>query len=280
MLIDVCVNLANRQFRRDREAVIERATAHGVDRFVICATDLAATRAALAWCEQGRRHTTAGVHPHDAASVPPGWLDELRHLAQLPEVCAIGETGLDFFRDFSPRDAQLAAFDAQLALACDLGKPLFVHDRQASEEVLQRLLAYPDLPPVLVHCFTGSRAALRAYLDAGCYIGITGWIADAARGATLRDIVAEIPLHRLMLETDAPFLRPHNAPRQAPEGIASRFRGRNEPALLPYVLDAVAACRPEPRDEIAAAATANATQCFGLSGAIPATAVTGGPATD
>ena len=264
MLIDVCVNLANRQFRRDREAVIERAAARGVDRFVICATDLEAAREALDWCAPGKRHTTAGVHPHDAADVGAGWLDELAALAKRPEVCAIGETGLDFFRNYSPRDAQLAVFEAQLELACRLEKPLFVHDRDASATVLERLLARRARPPVLVHCFTGSREALHGYLDAGCHIGITGWVADERRGTGLRELVSEIPLDRLMLETDAPFLRPHNAPKQAPEGVASRFRGRNEPALLPYVLDAVAACRTETRGEIAAAVTANAARCFGF----------------
>ncbi len=266
MLFDVCVNLLNSQFNSDREAVIERAHNAGVGKLLITATNLATSTQAIVWSQPPSRWCTAGIHPHDATDLPPTWLEELTHLAQHKHVVAVGETGLDFYRNFSPRTLQIEVFDQQIGLAARLGKPLFVHDRDSKGEVYQRLQKAGDLPPVLIHCFTGTRADLEAYLAAGFYIGITGWVADPRRGDTLRELVPHIPLERLVIETDAPFLKPHNTPADFLDdhNLPAKFKRRNEPALLPRVLEAITHLRPESAAEVARATADNAAILFGL----------------
>ncbi len=265
-MIDICVNLDSRQFNRDRDAVLERAWACGVEALIITATDIASTRTAINWSSPERLRCTAGVHPHHAAEVDPHWEETLAQLAAHPAVCAIGETGLDFNRNFSPREDQLSVFATQIALARRLAKPLFVHDRDSEGEVLRQLQAAGPLPPTVIHCFTGNAADLRSYLSAGFYIGITGWVADDKRGQALRALVPEIPLERLLLETDAPFLRPHNVPDTWPEehGVLRKYKRRNEPALLGYVCEAVADCYGVSAARVAQATSDNAKKLFSL----------------
>jgi TatD DNase family protein len=203
-------------------------------------------------------YATAGVHPHDAASFGEHALGELRALAADPTVRALGECGLDYNRNFSPRPAQLHAFEAQLELAAQLELPVFLHDREAHEDMLALLKRYRDrIPGVVVHCFTGERHELHAYLDLDLHIGITGWICDERRGLHLRELVRDIPAGRLMLETDAPYLLPRTL-RPAPAGR------RNEPAFLPAVLDAVAQSTGRPADEVAGETTRAARAFFGI----------------
>lgn len=262
--LDICVNLLNGQFKNDRDKVVEDACSAGVE-FLVTATDLSSTREAIAYCRTRGLRCTAGVHPHDAGTLPSDWLEELASLAQHAEVCAIGETGLDFNRNYSPAAVQREVFAAQIELAQRLDKPLFVHDRDTNGEVLEMLLAAGPLPPTTVHCFTGSADELRGFIAAGFFIGITGWIADQSRGGSLRELVAQIPGEQLLMETDAPFLRPHNAPPAS----QSRLRRRNEPALLPYVCEAIAACREESAEELAAICRLNAQRAFRLETALP-----------
>lgn len=259
-LADICVNLLNGQFNSDRADVIARAKSNRVAFMAITATDLDSTRTAQTQLEPGFSVCTAGIHPHDIGTAEPDWLSQLRDLAQHPGVRAIGETGLDFNRNYSSQESQLVGFNAQIELAIELHKPLFVHDRESDGEVLNCLSRHRNLPPVVVHCFTGSEDELDGYLAAGFYIGITGWLCDQRRGQPLRDIVTRIPLERLMIETDAPFLRPHNAP---PNCVTAPVKRRNEPALLSYVVDVLAALYQRPADEIAAATYNNAIQFFG-----------------
>jgi TatD DNase family protein len=198
------------------------------------------------------------VHPHNARAFSAAARDELRALAARPEVVAVGECGLDFNRDFSPRPDQERCFEEQLALAAETKLPLFLHERDASArfvEILKRRRA--EISDAVVHCFTGDAAALGAYLALDLHIGITGWICDERRGAHLKALVKQIPLSRLMLETDAPFLTPRDmAPRPKD--------GRNEPAFLPHVLREVARCLGKPPEEVAAATTATAARFFKL----------------
>ncbi|MEZ5560377.1 MAG: TatD family hydrolase [Pseudomonadales bacterium] len=249
-MIDIGVNLLHPQFDADRDAVLARAAAAGVRQLIVTGTDLDTSAAAVEYCRRHdarstdhgvRLHCTAGIHPHDAGSAPPGWRTRITDLARAPEVVAVGETGLDFFRNLSRREIQIEVFRAQLALARRLGKPLFVHDRDAADAVSTALLdvlgdpALPgrlaaDAPPVVVHCFTGDAGALTRYLNLGCHIGITGWVCDRRRGAELYRIAGRIPLDRLLIETDAPFLRPQADPGQAAAAVPSGRR--NEPALL------------------------------------------------
>ena len=261
-MIDIGVNLLHAQFDADRDAVLARAWDAGVEHIVVTGTDLAASADAAAFAGReasGRLSATAGIHPHDAGSAPQDWLDRLETLCRQQAVVAVGETGLDFNRNFSPPDDQLRLFEGQTRLAARLGLPLFVHDREASDAVAETLAAEADFAAgVVVHCFTGSGEALRRYLDLGCWVGITGWICDDRRGRGLRALAPDIPLDRLMVETDAPFLRPGNAPRD-------RHGRRNEPALLPWVIETLAACRGEPVDVVAAASADNARRFFRLA---------------
>ncbi len=265
-MIDICVNLLHPQFDADRAAVLDRARAAGIENLIVTATSLADSRAAI---EFGAAHglpCTAGIHPHDASAAPAGFEETLRELAACPQVKAIGETGLDFNRNFSPPDVQRDVFERQLAVAAELGKPAFVHDRDSAGATLDILTRYlADLPDVVVHCFTGTRDELLAYLEAGCHIGITGWVCDRRRGAALRDLVPLVPLERLLIETDAPFLLPQDAPRtwHADNGAGSNRR-RNEPALLGLVASRIAALRGTSVDAVVAATSANARRLFDL----------------
>ena len=265
-LVDICVNLANGQFKSDREQILQRAHDNQVMQIINTGTDLASSAAGIDWSDGRTLFSTAGVHPHDAQTQleHTDWHQQLRRLAVHKHVVAIGETGLDFNRNYSNRESQFQVFHQQIELAVELRKPLFVHDRESGGEVLMSLSRFSNLPDVVVHCFTGTAAELGSYLDAGFYIGITGWVADTRRGASLRALVPDIPLERLMIETDAPFLKPHNAPTEYPERAGSRTKRRNEPALLPYVLDSVARLRSETVSEIAQATATNARRVFNL----------------
>lgn len=270
---DICVNLLNGQFRNDTDAVVERARQAGVAFMVITTTDIDSAQAAQALSAPPHQLCTAGIHPHDIGTAAPNWQHELKALASHAHVAAIGETGLDFNRNYSSKDAQLNGFRHQIELAIDLGKPLFVHDRDSNGEVLRLLKDYKAaLPKVVIHCFTGTETELQDYLAEDFYIGITGWISDTRRGGALRDMAHLIPDERLLVETDAPFLRPHNAPEDfiQTHGLSSRYKRRNEPALLPAVVEALAAARQVDPAQLAEQTYANALRFFNVEPAAPA----------
>jgi TatD DNase family protein len=259
-LIDIGANLTHDSFDADREEVIERALACGVRRMIVTGSTAQSSEEAqrLAASRPGRLYATAGVHPHHAASYTAQVNETLLRLLGQDGVVAVGECGLDFFRNFSPRRAQLDAFQAQLELAAATQLPVFLHQRDAHAEFTEILR--PMIPRTaggVAHCFTGDAAALREYLDMGLYIGITGWICDERRGADLRRLAKDIPLDRLMIETDAPYLMPRTL-RPRP-----RTR-RNEPVHLLEVLRVFAEASGEPETRVAAAATRNAEHLFGL----------------
>lgn len=272
-LIDIGLNLADHRFAEDCWQVLARAQTAGVAGAILTGTSAATSAQVVALCQQaptschGMLHCTAGVHPHGASHWQPTTAAALRELAANPEVVAIGETGLDFNRDFSPRPDQERAFVAQLELAGELGLPVFLHERDAHQRLFAILQSYRDqLTAGVVHCFTGDRDSLFNYLDLGLHIGITGWLCDSRRGAPLRELVRHIPLERLMLETDAPYLVPRN---MAPKPVGNR----NEPAFLPWILREVAKHRPEPEALIAAATTQTAARFFRIPLPAPLRAV-------
>lgn len=236
-LIDIGVNLAARQFSADQEAVIRRAREAGVERMVVTGTSIAASKAAAALTEAhpGVLYATAGVHPHGARDFSRETVDELRALAARPGVVSIGETGLDFNRMFSPKDAQLYAFEAQVELAIELALPLFLHQRDAHDAFIQIIDKYrKEIQSAVVHCFTGNAGELKDYLAYDFIsIGQTGWICDERRGLHLRELVKEIPADRLMVETDAPWITPRTL-QPKPAG------GRNEPCYLPHIVAEIA----------------------------------------
>jgi TatD DNase family protein len=255
-LIDIGANLTNKVFRRDFDDVLARARSAGVSTIVVTGTSAGSSEAAAAMTSHPGLYSTAGIHPHLAEQATDADYDVLRQLLRRPEVVAVGECGLDYNRNFSPRPNQVACFEAQLALAAEVGKPVFLHERDASDELLSILRKHrPRIPRAVVHCFTGDRAALEAYLALDLHIGITGWICDERRGTHLRELIATIPPDRLMIETDAPYLLPRTLPTPPPDR-------RNEPAFLPLVLAAVAAALHRPPDQVAQQTTTTARQFF------------------
>jgi TatD DNase family protein len=257
-IVDIGVNLAHRSYQADRDQVIERALEAGVHIMVVTGTSLRNSQEAqkLASFYSGKIYSTAGVHPHDARNCDFETLKLLRKLAGNEEVVAIGECGLDYNRDFSPRPVQDKWFEAQVELACELKMPLFLHERDAHKRFVEILAKYRDkMSAAVVHCFTGDVDELKTYLDMNFHIGITGWICDERRGVHLRDLVRRIPLDKLMIETDAPFLLPGNISPKPKDR-------RNEPAFLTYVLQMVANCLKKPIEDIAWSTTNTAREFF------------------
>ncbi len=259
-LIDIGANLTHDSFDDDRDAVLAAAAAAGVARIIVTGTSVTSSVRAMALCEAHPKtlSATAGVHPHHAAELDEHSTAALRSLLASPKFVAVGECGLDFFRDYSPREAQRQAFAAQLELAAEIQKPVFLHQRDAHEEFVSMLTrARASLAGGVAHCFTGGRKELEAYLALDLYIGITGWVCDERRGAELRAAVPSIPLDRLLVETDAPYLLPRDL-QPKPKGR------RNEPRFLAHVLERVAALMQQPAVVVARATTANAERLFGL----------------
>jgi len=255
--IDIGINLMHRSYNADRSKVISGAAEAGVSTLIITGTSVRGSETAAGFAANNKNiFSTAGVHPHDAKSCDSRTIKQLRSLAGQPQVVAIGECGLDYDRDFSPRDVQRRWFEAQIQLAVQEDMPLFLHERAAFSDFFALLSSYKDIcSRVVVHCFTGTRDELHAYLDLGCYIGITGWICDRRRGTDLRGIVKDIPADRLMIETDGPFLLPHNLVERPSDR-------RNEPRFLPHIAAEIAACRGESAELLAASTTSNAKEFF------------------
>lgn len=262
-LIDIGVNLTHPSLANQREAIFERAVAAGVSQMLLTGTSLDGSEQALQLCEQldpqGQRlFATAGVHPHDASSWTADSQRILQDLLKHSRARAVGECGLDFNRDYSPRPMQEKALEQQLALAVELQLPVFLHERDANERLLAILREFRDqLPAAVVHCFTGEQRSLFSYLDLDLHIGITGWVCDERRGSHLHPLLREIPSNRLMLESDAPFLLPRNL-RPKPKS------GKNEPAFLFHILHEVASHRGETPQQLAASTSANARKFFAL----------------
>jgi TatD DNase family protein len=256
-LVDIGVNLAHDSFDADRDAVMQRAAEAGVAQMIVTGSSVESIHKAIALSAANRNlFATAGVHPHHAADVTTDTLPALEELARDSHVVAVGECGLDYFRDFSPRDLQRRAFGWQLGIAAATGKPVFLHQRDAHDDFIA-ILREHRVTRGVAHCFTAGEKERDAYLELGLHIGITGWINDERRGLHLREVVRGIPADRLMIETDAPYLLPRDI-RPAPK------TRRNEPAYLPYVVRAIAAARGESAESIAAVTTANARRLFAL----------------
>ncbi len=258
-LVDIGANLTHESFGKDLEAVIARARAAQVSTLIVTGTDLAHAEQAVELARQyAGLYATAGVHPHDAS----GWNAELAGkmaaLHALPEVVAVGECGLDFNRNFSTPKEQEHAFEAQLALAAESGLPLFLHERDAGPRMREILTSWRgDISDAVIHCFTADRDTLHGYLDLDMHIGLTGWICDERRGHHLRTLVNDIPLERLMIETDCPYLLPRNLP--------AKLKGRrHEPALLPWILKEIAQWHGVSEAELASATTQTAQRFFRL----------------
>lgn len=263
MLIDTHAHLDLAQFDVDRAAVLARARAAGVAGVVTVGIDLASSRRAVALAaENPGIRASVGVHPHDASTLTGETLAALRALSEKPEVVALGEIGLDYYRDRSPRDVQRRAFQAQLAWAAKLGKPVIIHDRDAHDDVLHILSAWAaDLSGKaldgrlgVLHTFSGDLSMAERAMDLGFYLGFSGPV-TYHNARELARIVQAVPLERMVVETDCPFLAPHP------------HRGkRNEPSYVRLVAQRVAELKGMSLDEVSATTTANARWLFQLNG--------------
>lgn len=260
-LIDIGANLTHDSFHDDFDQVLQRARDQHIEQMIVTGATVQGSQKALDLARRypGFLYGTAGIHPHHADEATDDAMKALRTLAEHPEIKAVGETGLDFFRNFSPREDQVRSFERHLGIASELDKPLFLHERDAYPTFAEILTPWRDeLGDIVVHCFTGEADALYAYLDLDCYIGITGWICDERRGQHLLELIKDIPPDRLMIETDSPYLMPRN--------ISPRPKSRrNEPAYLPYVCQGIAEALNQPYEEVAARTTANARRFFNLT---------------
>jgi TatD DNase family protein len=259
-LIDIGINLAHDSFNNDRDAVIARAASASVAQMIVTGSNGPSTQDAIALARgrPGRLFATAGVHPHYSRELSNELLAELHQLATAPEVVAVGECGLDYYRDLSPRAVQQKAFHRQLELAAAVGKPVFLHQRDAHADFVAILREHrKGLTGGVAHCFTGAREELMTYLQMDLAIGITGWICDERRGAHLLPLMSEIPEDKLLLETDGPYLLPRD--------LASKPESRrNEPMYLPHIAATVARARGSSVDELARSSTAAARGLFRL----------------
>ena len=258
--IDIGANLTSKKFKNDLENVLAESAAAGLSHIVLTGSSEKNSVESSKICSRhpGFLYSTAGIHPHDASNYDPVRTNKtLEDLYKLDHVVAVGECGLDFNRDFSPRDKQRDCFAAQLELASKNGLPLFLHERDAFGAFYSMMKEARDrIGRGVVHCFTGSLANAKAYLDLDLHLGITGWICDERRGKHLREVVKEIPVNRLMLETDCPYL--------APRDYRPRIN-RNEPKYLPHILKTVAECRGEPVEELAAEVLKTTKSFFGIA---------------
>lgn len=262
--IDIGINLTNRQFQNDIDDIVHNALDADVSHMILTGTSVHKSQesAKIAANYPGVLYSTAGIHPHDAKSFDANSIHQLKTLLQKKHVVAVGECGLDFDRDFSPRDQQERCFKAQLELAIATQKPLFLHERAAFSRFMAITKDYlPQLPKAVVHCFTGNLTEAKTYLDNGFYIGFTGAISDVNRFAHLKEVVRYVPLDRLMIETDSPFMLPKNVPKSS---LTQYHERRNEPAFLPYVAGTIAQLKGVGLDVVTQHSSQNATAFFGL----------------
>lgn len=253
---DIGLNLFCKQFPNP-ETVIENAAAAGVC-CILTGTDCRENQQIDRFVRNHDAFGTAGIHPHNADSARKEDFEQMeRLLTENDRILAVGECGLDFDRMFSTRENQIRCLEKHIVLAERLNKPLFLHERAAGEEFIRRLKKHPDIcKRSVVHCFTGDKRTLEQYLSMGFSIGITGWICDDRRGSKLREAVKIIPLDRILIETDAPYLVPKNV-----EGL-----GRiNVPENIVYVAREVARYRNVPEEELILHTRQNTERIFGIS---------------
>ncbi len=235
--IDIGVNLTGSSFKEDAEQVVERAQHAGVEKLIVTGTDVQHSEKAILLTERYESvcFATVGIHPHHASDFSSGVDSELREMLAHDNVVAVGECGLDFNRNFSTRSQQIRAFEAQLEIAIDLQKPLFLHQRDAHVDFVSMIKSCRnDLSQIVAHCFTGNIEELNDYVLLDMHVGITGWICDERRGGSLQQAVRHLPLDRVMLETDAPYLLPRDLSGKPLK------KNRNEPCYLPHIARSVA----------------------------------------
>lgn len=257
-MIDIGVNFINKRMAGKQSSIINKAKEVGVTNIICTGTTLqnSIKSAELVEKNKGYLYTTAGVHPHYASEWSDKHRETIMDLAKKVYVVAIGECGLDFDRMHSPKEVQIDVFRKQLDIARELKMPVFLHERAAVEDFLLVFEDYKDLiERSIVHCFTGNKETLQKYLDLGFMIGITGWVTDKRRGDELREALSICPIERICIETDAPFLTPHNLPHRP---------SHNEPKYLPYVAQKIAEVKGLTVEEVVEQTKLNTIRLFNL----------------
>ncbi len=257
MLIDTHAHLDMPEFDSDRNEVIKGARQDGIDYIITVGIDLESCRSAVQLAEEiDFVYAIVGIHPHNAKDVDDKSYDILREYARHEKVRALGEMGLDFFRNHSPREVQLRRFREQVALAREVKLPVVIHDRDAHRETMDILKEEKALEVGgVIHCFSGDYAMASACMDMGFYISVPGTV-TFTKAQTLQEVVRRIPLERVLIETDCPFLAP------------VPFRGkRNEPAYVQYTARAIADIKKLSFETVAAVTSQNARLLFGIQGA-------------
>ncbi|QKF94547.1 TatD-like protein [Fadolivirus algeromassiliense] len=252
--IDIGANLTKKQFN-DISALLNDAKEWNVERIIITGTTVNNSKQAFEMINMYKwypLYSTAGVHPHDAKTCNKNTLDELRNLLKNDNVVAVGECGLDYDRMFSPKNVQLEWFRKQLDLAVEFNKPVFLHERSAFDDFYNIMVEYKDKIRGVVHCFTGTKEQAQKYIDLGLYIGLTGFICDKRRNKETLEALHTIPLDRLMIETDAPFMSPVG-------------KHPNYPSYVSYVTIGIAEELKLKEQELAHQVYNNTIQFFNLS---------------
>ncbi|KAL1460961.1 hypothetical protein WDU94_012895 [Cyamophila willieti] len=283
VLIDVGANLTNRKFSRDLESVVQRAKDAGVQKIIAIGSSLKSSKEALrlARIYPGMVYSTAGIHPHEAKSWDEDYMDQLRDLASNSECVAIGECGLDYSRDFSSPVTQDMVFEKQLELACEVKKPVMIHEKAAHEQVVDLLTRYKQqLPATILHSFVGNSQQVKTYLQLGSYIAINGYLCKDSSEEGLQAMLesGELPMDRILVESDAPFLYPNARASKLPlhvrDAITTKAQTflqryctfqRNEPCSIPVLIEIIAAFLKKSPEEIALATSFTALKLFGLS---------------
>ena len=236
-IADIACNFTSDRFEKDLDEVIERAIANNITKFGLICSRLSDIDKLLEIYNRYSKDMffTIGVHPHHANEMNEEYLEKLKEIINNNNPHAIGETGLDFFRNLSTYEEQIFAFEEQIKIAIATNKPLFLHQRDSHHDFIKILRKYSsDIKKAVVHCFTGTQKQLDDYLELDCYIGVTGWICDAKRNVELRETIKNIPLERLMIETDCPYLIPKNLPEKPKNN-------RNEPNNLNHIVAEISA---------------------------------------
>ena len=235
-IADIACNFTSDRFDNDLDEVIERAIANKITKFGLICSQLSDIDKLLEIYSRYSKNMffTIGVHPHHANEVNEEYLEKLKEIINKNNPHAIGETGLDFFRNLSTYEQQMFAFEEQIKIAIKKNKPLFLHQRDSHDDFIKILRKYSsDISKAVVHCFTGTQEQLDDYLELDCYIGVTGWICDEKRNIELRKTIKNIPLERLMIETDCPYLIPKDLPNKPKNN-------RNEPGNLSHIAKVIA----------------------------------------
>ena len=235
-IADIACNFTSERFDKDLDEVIKRAIANKITKFGLICSRISDLNKLLKIYKQYSKSMfyTIGVHPHHANEINDGYLKKLKNVITTNNPHAIGETGLDFFRNLSTYEQQIYVFEEQIKIAIDTNKPLFLHQRDSHDDFIKILRKYSsDISKAVVHCFTGTQGQLDDYLELDCYIGITGWICDEKRNVELRKAIKKIPLEKLMIETDCPYLIPKNL-------VEKPKNNRNEPTNLNHIINEIA----------------------------------------